>query len=166
VRARGGKIIHYHGTEDNLIIPFGSWHYVSSVFDRYGVEETRSFMRSFFYPGVGHCSGGAPGAPQPDVTKLLKALEQWVETGVAPEHVVARTADNSRSRKVCAYPDETIYRGTGSSDDHRFFGCRRRLVEPPDLHAESATAERYHEAREPLAASSVTATTSARVSEN
>ena len=88
VRKRNGKIIHYHGIADPLIIPFGSYNYVSRVFDRYGVEDAQSFMRSFFYPGNGHCGGGA--APLINGTDLFNALVNWVENGVAPDYIVAR----------------------------------------------------------------------------
>jgi hypothetical protein len=80
------------------------------------------------------------------VTDLLNALENWVENDVAPDYVVAFTTDNTRSRKVCAYPDEARYRGTGSTDNQSSFRCHRNNEEPAELKADSLTAERYHEA--------------------
>src|SRR6185295_2175254 len=87
VRNRHGKIIHYHGISDPLIVPFGSYNYVSRVFDRYGVPGAQSFIRSFFYPGNGHCGGGS--APLINANDLFNALVNWVENGVAPDHIVA-----------------------------------------------------------------------------
>jgi feruloyl esterase len=146
VRKRGGKIIHYHGIADPLIVPYGSYNYVSRVFDRYGVGQTQSFMRSFFYPGVGHCAGGA--APQPNTTALFNVLMDWVENGVAPAHIVASQnlgGGATRTRKVCKYPDEAVYTG-GDSNAESSFVCAVNAQEPADLKAESQTAKMYFEA--------------------
>jgi len=146
VRRSGAKIIHYHGLSDPLIVPFGSFNYVSRVFDRYGVPETQEFMRSFFFPGNGHCGGGGSGVPLINGGDLFNTLVNWVEKGVEPDHVVARTANSARSRKVCKYPDETVYIGFGSTDDEASFRCEVRRHEPKDLAAESQTAKLQHEA--------------------
>ena len=71
-------------------MPFGSYNYVSRVFERYGVSETQGFMRSFFYPGNGHCGGGGAGTPLINGGDLFNALVNWVENGVEPGHIVAR----------------------------------------------------------------------------
>jgi feruloyl esterase len=146
VRRNGAKIVHYHGLADPLIVPFGSHNYVSRVFDRYGVHKTQSFMRSFFYPGNGHCGGGAPGAPLIDGGALLNALVNWVENGVAPDHIVAHNAAKTRSRKVCMYPNEAGYIGYGNTDDEASFQCIAHPKEPADLRADSQTARQSHEA--------------------
>ena len=138
VRKRNGKIIHYHGIADPLIIPFGSYNYVSRVFDRYGVEDAQSFMRSFFYPGNGHCGGGA--APLINGTDLFNALVNWVENGVAPDYIVASQnlgGGITRTRKICNYPDEAVYKGSGSTDDQSSFKCVVHRTEPADLAANS-----------------------------
>ena len=139
VKGRGGKIIHYHGLSDPLIVPFGSQNYVSRVFEHYGVTGTQS-MRSFFYPGNGHCGGGA--APLINATDLFAALVNWVENGVAPDYIVARQSLGggfTRSRKVCKYPDEATYNGTGSTDDQASFHCDVHATEPTDLATAAAT---------------------------
>jgi feruloyl esterase len=146
VRRSGAKIIHYHGLSDPLIVPFGSYNYVSRVFAEHGVPETQSFMRSFFYPGTGHCGGGGPGTPLIDGGALFKILENWVENGVAPDYIVARDAAKTRSRKVCKYPDEAVYNGFGSTDDEASFSCVVHTTEPADLAADSQTAKLQHEA--------------------
>jgi hypothetical protein len=65
---------------------------------------------------------------------------------VAPGHIVARNAAKTRSRKVCMYPDEPVYKGFGSTDDEASFVCVRRADEPADLKADSQTAKLQHEA--------------------
>jgi len=140
VKSHGAKIIHYHGVADPLIVPFGSYNYVGRVFERYGLRDAQSFMRSFFYPGVGHCGGGA--APQPDATALFNTLQDWVEKGVAPDYIVARqnlTAGGVRTRKICKYPDEAVYKGSGSTDDEANFQCIVHREVPADLTADALT---------------------------
>jgi feruloyl esterase len=141
VKARNGKIIHYHGIADPLIVPFGSYNYVSRVFARYGVAGTQPFMRSFFYPGNGHCGGG--NAPLINGTDLFTALVNWVENGMAPDYIVARQnlgGGVMRTRKICKYPDEAVYNGSGSTDDEASFHCAVNAAEPVDLAAASVTA--------------------------
>ena len=52
------------------------------------------FYRLFMVPGMGHCGGGIGpntfangGDPEHDI---LSALENWVEKGVAPGHLIGR----------------------------------------------------------------------------
>ena len=146
LKNNGGKIIHAHGIHDSLIPAFGSYNYVSRVFGQYGVPGTQSFMRSFFYPGIDHCGGGPAGTPLMNANDLFDALVNWVENGVAPNHIVARAAGNTRSRKVCKYPDEAVYGGSGSTDDEANFTCVVKATEPADLAAHSLTAKRFQEA--------------------
>jgi hypothetical protein len=131
---RGTKIIHYHGTSDPLEIPFNSYTYISRVFDRYGVPQTQNFIRSFYYPGQAHCGGGT--GPAINQSALVRLLEDWVERGVAPDHVVASQnlgGGVTRTRKICKYPDEAVYNGSGSTDDEVNFHCAVRTSEPADL---------------------------------
>jgi feruloyl esterase len=145
VRKRGAKIIHYHGAGDPLTLTFGSYTYVTRLFDRYGVQTTQNFMRSFYYPAVNHCGGG--DAPQPDTAKLFDVLQNWVEKGVAPDHVVAQqtlAGGAVRTRKICKYPDEVRYDGSGSTDDESNFRCVVHRQEPSDLAAASRTNKDRH----------------------
>lgn len=124
----GTKIIHYHGIADPLIIPFGSYNYVSRLFDRYGVAEAQSFTRSFFLPNQGHC--GTAGI------SFFDALVNWVENGVPPEYfnVNLGTTANPKYRRICKYPDETVYNG-GGLNNYDNFTCQVNATEPPDLAA-------------------------------
>jgi hypothetical protein len=122
----GTKIIHYHGIADPLIVPFGSYNYVSRVFDRYGVAETQSFMRSFFLPNQGHC--GTAGI------QFFDALVNWVENGVPPDYFNANVGNtaNPKYRRICKYPDEAVYNGEGL-DNYDNFTCQVNETEPADL---------------------------------
>jgi hypothetical protein len=146
LRSRGGKLLTWHGGNDPLILPFGSWEYWGRVFDQYGGPgNTGNFFRAFFFPGVGHCGGGA--APQPP--NLFEVLVNWVENGVAPDHLVGTqnlVGGATRTRKICKYPDEAVYGGSGSTNDHDSFRCAVNEQVPPDLEAYMRSAPRFQQA--------------------
>ena len=83
-KARGGKLLHYHGWADSAIPPRMSLAYHEAVQRRMG--PTADFYRLVMVPGMNHCAGGA-GPWQVD---WLAALERWVEAGQPPEALTAR----------------------------------------------------------------------------
>jgi feruloyl esterase len=131
-RARGGKLILYHGWNDAAI---PAWHlieYYDRVLAAMGREEAASFVRLFLAPGVQHCAGGAgpnnfgQGGRSGEGDALHDidaALEQWVEEGVAPERLVATHAASKRTRPLCPYPLVATWQGSGSTDDEANFTC-------------------------------------------
>jgi hypothetical protein len=61
-----------------------------------------------------------------DQIDMFGDLVKWVESGLAPERIVAsRTQNNQvvRSRPLCVYPQIAKYTGTGSTDDAKNFTC-------------------------------------------
>ncbi|MDE3194860.1 MAG: tannase/feruloyl esterase family alpha/beta hydrolase [Acidobacteriota bacterium] len=126
--ARGGKLIQYHGWSDPDITPLNSVNYYQSVVafnahgGLHGLRDTKTFYRLFMVPGMQHCSGG----PGPSTFDMLGPLDEWVEKGVAPERVVASHVVNGvreRTRPLCPYPQEAVWKGTGSTDDAANFTC-------------------------------------------
>jgi feruloyl esterase len=90
-------------------------------------------------PGMQHCGGG-PGpnvfgtgsVPLGDAQHDAgRALERWVEDGVAPDQIIAtrfKTGTNPasgvvRTRPLCPYPQVAHWKGTGSTDDAANFVC-------------------------------------------
>lgn len=81
-KARGGKLLVYHGWSDQSVL-------TQPVIDYYetatrtmgGPQATRDFFRLFMIPGMNHCTGG-DGAYQVD---YLAYLDKWVEQGEAPD---------------------------------------------------------------------------------
>lgn len=151
-RDHGGKLIQYHGWSDALIPPGGSIVYYEKVEDfmnKYpdprhaNSDPVDTFYRLFMIPGMGHCYGGVgPTSIVPindsDVNDptydLMLSLEQWVETGVAPEMVIGsgKAPDDptkTMSRPICAYPQVTHYKGTGDTNAAASFEC----AAPPAL---------------------------------
>ena len=130
-RARGGKLIQYHGWSDWGISPHNSVDYYESVVAQLAkgrdrataLRETQQFDRLFMVPGMGHCAGGAG----PDSFDGLAVLQRWVEEGVAPTQIIAaKIADGKtvRTRPLCPYPQTAHYKGTGSTDEAANFECK------------------------------------------
>jgi feruloyl esterase len=128
-RARGGKLILYHGWCDAAIPAQAVIDYYQAVQKKMGAKNAASFVRLFLAPGVQHCGGGSGpndfgqgGAPKGDPgANIAAALERWVEKGVAPERIVAKR--QNRTRPLCAYPKVARYKGSGSTDDAANFDC-------------------------------------------
>jgi hypothetical protein len=77
-----------------------------------GLATTQRFARLFMFPDMYHCFGGTG----PSSFDLLTPLLHWVETGTAPQRVIA-SQPGARTRPVFPYPLVARYDGTGSTDD-------------------------------------------------
>jgi feruloyl esterase len=122
VRARGGKIVHYHGWADPGVTPKMSVNYYEAAMKSMGEKETKDFYRFFPVPGMFHCGGG-PGCGNVD---WLTAAVNWVEKGVAPPMLVGAHIEGgktTRTRPICAYPSVAKYKGSGSIDQAENFTC-------------------------------------------
>ena len=112
-KARGGKLLMWHGLADSGITAASSIGYWEAVVKELGGRaQTDDFFRLFLIPGVHHCGGG-PGLIEFDT---LTALEDWVERGRAPDEVIAFRSNAGvveRSRPVYPYPALARYSGAG-----------------------------------------------------
>ena len=120
--ARRGKLLLWHGWTDGLIPAQNTIDYYESVLATTGAEQVKDSVRLFMAPGVDHCSGGE-GTFMIDA---LGAIDTWVESGKAPEQLVASrplAAGARRTRPLCPYPQIARYRGQGSTDDASNFAC-------------------------------------------
>jgi len=124
-KAHGGKLLMYHGWNDGAsggaISPLNSVNYYSSVLAKMGPEQ-ENWLRLFMVPGMAHCGGGVG----PDQNDAVSAVIDWVETGKAPDAIVAKKIVNgqvTRSRPLCPYPQVARYTGQGSVDDASSFSC-------------------------------------------
>lgn len=121
-KARGGKLILYHGWSDTAISPENTINYYSSVLSKMGAKQ-ENWMRLFMIPGMGHCQGG----PGPSQVNYMGALERWRESGVAPDQMQAYHVTNNRvdmARPLCPYPQVAQYKGVGSTNDAANFVCK------------------------------------------
>jgi feruloyl esterase len=148
-RARGGKLLMYHGWGDAAIAPLSSIEYYEKVtaflakFPDARSDASRpvqDFFRLFMVPGLGHCDSGIgpnhfgndnyagdgiPGDPERDI---LAALERWVEKDAAPERLIGtgtavHEPSKTLTRPLCPYPQEVRYNGTGDPNQAASFSC-------------------------------------------
>lgn len=117
---RGGKLLMYHGWNDQLIAPRNSIDYFDTVRYALGTAKTLDAMRLYMVPGMGHCNGG-DGTGTFDV---LGNLERWVEQGQAPDTIQASRTNPARTRPLCQWPKIAVYSGIGSTDDAANFTCK------------------------------------------
>ena len=113
-KARGGKIVMWHGLADAGIMATSSIGYYQGVMKAMGGrEKTEDFFRLFLIPGVHHCAGG-PGLTDFDALTLL---ENWVEKGQPPAQLIAqRLANGVPERALPIYPYPVVARYSGSGD--------------------------------------------------
>jgi len=125
-QARGGKLLIYHGWADGgsggAISPLNTIEYYGSVLARMGPDQS-GWLRLFMVPGMAHCGGG----PGPDQFNALAAVDRWRESGVAPDSILAAHVTDNRvdmTRPLCPYPQATVYKGSGSTNDAASFACK------------------------------------------
>jgi feruloyl esterase len=118
-RASGGKLLTWHGQDDQLIPTQGTVHYRKQVErEMGGSQRVDDFYRLFLAPGTVHC--GLNGK-----TDDLGALTAWVEHGKAPNTLTATLTNPSGqtlTRDLCRYPMVSHYDGSGdpaAADSYR-----------------------------------------------
>ena len=96
-KARGGKLLLWHGLADGGIAATSSVGYHEFVVDALGGRtQVDDFFRVFLIPGVHHCGGG-PGLAEFDA---FSALEEWVERARPPDRLMASFVDGRSPRPL------------------------------------------------------------------
>lgn len=138
--ANGGKLILYHGWNDQAISPWNTVNYYKSVQQQMGAAKVDTFLRLYMAPGVEHCAGGPGpssfgqfGLPTAKGSKygLFDSLVDWVEKGSPDEEIFATKYARGEggamkvvmTRPLCAYPQVVRYSGSGDTDDAASFTC-------------------------------------------
>jgi len=119
----GGKLLLYHGWADQNVSPYMTVQYFQRVQEALGAGSTAESVRLFMVPGMAHCSGGEG----PNTFDKVSALDRWVESGKAPESIVASHSTGGkvdRTRPLCPYPQSAVYKGSGSIDEAANFTCK------------------------------------------
>ncbi len=137
----GGKLILYQGWSDAAIAPTSTIQYYNRVVTAMGSKNSGNSVRLFMVPGMQHCqngpgpaqfgqSGPGPNTPAYDANhSVYKALETWVEQGIAPRQiittgqVVEQGSSVTMTRPLCAYPLIAKYKGTGDFNNAANFSC-------------------------------------------
>lgn len=96
-KARGGKLIQYHGWNDAAIPAASSIRYYEDV--RRSMGDVGSFYRMYLVPGMLHCAGGAG----PSTVDWLGLLDKWVGEKAGPGEITATSVANG-SQLLCPYP--------------------------------------------------------------
>lgn len=121
---RGAKLLMYFGWADATISPRAGVAYYEEVNARVGgIAKAQEFFRLFMVPGMTHCQGGpsphvfgqsalTPGLHDDAAHDIRRALEAWVERGVAPQSIVAAKYVNDdptqgvvTTRVLCPFPN-------------------------------------------------------------
>ncbi|MBN1238536.1 MAG: tannase/feruloyl esterase family alpha/beta hydrolase [Gammaproteobacteria bacterium] len=121
-KARGGKLLIYHGWNDPGPSPLNSIGYYDEVLATMGPDQD-DWLRLYLMPGMGHCRGGIG----PDQADFLGAVEAWIESGSAPDRITAsriREGQVDMTRPLCPYPEVAAWDGEGNPDDAASYTCR------------------------------------------
>jgi feruloyl esterase len=121
-KARGGKLVLYHGWNDTAISPGNTVNYYESVLKKMGGRQD-DFVRLYMAPGMQHCGGG----PGPNQVNYMAAMERWREGRETPGALEAARVVGNRvdmTRPLCPYPQIATYKGAGSTNDAASFVCK------------------------------------------
>ncbi|KAA8648099.1 hypothetical protein EYZ11_006151 [Aspergillus tanneri] len=140
-RNAGGKVLTYHGLQDQIISSENSKLYYARVAEAMNLppEELDKFYRFFQISGMAHCRGGdgaygigngltSYNGKEPE-NNVLMALVQWVEKDIAPETVRGAKFANgvgtpvAYTRKHCRYPRRNVFIGPGNYTDENAWQC-------------------------------------------
>ena len=126
----GGKLLIYHGWDDQAVLPSSTIGYFEDVHRNLGpLSES---VQLFMVPGMGHCFDGK-GLTTAD---FVGELDRWVDSGAAPDQIIAEKPVNFllsvaglsgpplMTRPVCAWPQAAHYKGEGSGNDAGDFICK------------------------------------------
>ena len=120
--AHGGRLIVPHGMADPVFSANDTLAWWDELDARMN-GRAAAVARVFPVPGMNHCAGG----DATDRFDALSALVDWVETGKAPDLIVAGTGGATRwpgrTRPLCAWPRQARYSGTGNVEDAASFTC-------------------------------------------
>lgn len=121
---RGGKLLTYHGQQDNQITSFNSIRWYNDLKGRRSISDMDEWIRFFRVSGMNHCNSGpgawvlgqggnaaAAGVPFEGDKNVLKAMVDWVEKGIAPSYIEGTKFVNDTvslgvdfTRRHCKYP--------------------------------------------------------------
>jgi feruloyl esterase len=147
LKEAGAKLIEYVGWGDPVSFSADVTEYHRQVVENAGgLEKTGRFYRLFMVPGMLHCADGpganafgqpfAPALENDSEHHIMRALEAWVEQGIAPRKVVAAKFVDDKpekgvafTRPLCPFPQFPRYKGSGSTDLAVNFEC---ASDPPN----------------------------------
>ncbi len=132
-KARGGKLITFHGTADNIIPHAGTVQYYSRVASTMGgLANVQSFYKLYLVPGMGHfpfngTANATANPPIPGEPLKYQMLTDWVEKGIEPGRVDVTSATNgsltAKGMAMCVYPQKPVY-SSGNIFSANSYSCK------------------------------------------
>ncbi|KAM0790723.1 hypothetical protein ACM66B_004578 [Microbotryomycetes sp. NB124-2] len=144
---RGGKLLVYHGLEDQIFSAGNSIRYHAKVdaFNKQQGINTDDYYRLILVPGGAHCragegvhaygghsqrAGGFYPSKDDDKHDALRLLMAWTEKAKEPTELIGTRYKNAATggggiqyeRKLCTYPAKAIYTG-GDKNKASSFKC-------------------------------------------
>ena len=119
---RGGKLLMYHGWNDQQVPAMSSVTYFNRAVETTGRPSVGKSIQLYMVPGMNHCQGGIGT----DTWDKVAMMEDWISRGTAPSHIVASHATDGkidRTRPLCPFGQIARYNGTGNRDDAASFAC-------------------------------------------
>ncbi|KAJ2977680.1 hypothetical protein NUW58_g7736 [Xylaria curta] len=116
----GGKILAYHGQQDQQISSLNSVRFWKKLASEVGddLDKMDAYFRLFRIPGMNHCGGG------------LCLDFDWVEKGIGPAEIVGTKfvgdsvdAGIMYQHRHCRYPYRSTYSGDGDHLDMASWHC-------------------------------------------
>lgn len=128
---RGGKMLTWHGLNDELIPAQGTLNYYDRVATQMGgLGAVQDFWKLYMVPGQGH--GSPNGTTNRDAVipvvapgQMYALLTAWVEQGTAPDQVTLQTpasAPAQKSRPICVHPKKVTFT-SGDPDVAASYTC-------------------------------------------
>jgi feruloyl esterase len=140
LKNRGGKLIISSSVNDGIFsgASIARWY---RLMNRHMNGQAPDFARLFMVPNMAHCGGGP--ATYDFAVNELSALTTWVESGTAPDRIIASNHNTSSpfpngglfdprvamnfptggTRPLCPYPQIPKYKGSGMTNDAANFVC-------------------------------------------
>lgn len=124
--SNGGKILTFHGEQDDSIPTASSVRFHESVrsvmYPSVSYNESTDAMgdwyRLFIVPGAAHCATNdlQPNGPFPQTN--MAVMIDWVENGIKPETLNATVLSGEyegENRQICAWPLRPLWSGANST---------------------------------------------------
>ncbi len=126
-QSSGGKVIHYHGENDDSVPTASSVHYYDSVRSimypnmtyNESITALNDWYRLFLVPGAAHCSTNTL-QPGPYPADNMATIIAWVENSVEPATLNATVASGTYAGEVqglCSWPLRPMWSGNSSAFD-------------------------------------------------
>ncbi|KAJ5671946.1 Tannase [Penicillium longicatenatum] len=122
----GGKLIHYHGEQDNSVPTASSVHYWQSVRDIMypGLSSSKSLAKLqdwyqlYLVPGAAHC-GTNSLQPGPYPEDNMEIMINWVENGVKPSRLNSTVSSGDyegETQMLCQFPSRPLWKNNSTFD--------------------------------------------------